>query len=405
MYCRLTLFKLEIKRFVGMLPFVLLETLLFGLIAVGVGIYASKAVYADKVIGKIKAGVVAEGEELMTKMLVQFVQSMDSLEGTVSLELLSEEEARKQVEKGELYGAVIIPDGMVDSILSGENLSPSILLGDGYNQAETLVFAQLAQTGAKLLTTAQAGIYAADAFCMEKGMQDRLQHTEDYLNEAYLGYALGRASVFHREEVTAIKGTSFSDYYGISFVFAFLSFAGLSFGRCVQVKVCSRKKMLCLKRLFIGEQYLMETGAFAFVFSFFGMLVSLPVFFILSHSKDSTFHAAGTWFFLTGMWLVLACFLKMLIQITGNSAGGIGVCFMVLLAFIFASGGFLPPAFLPVWMEQAGSRLFYRGWMEKTGMFLQGRIGSGAVLELIVQLILFLTVGVLAAKVRKAAAK
>lgn len=34
----------------------------FGLIAVGVGIYASKAVYADKVIGKIKAGVVVEGK-------------------------------------------------------------------------------------------------------------------------------------------------------------------------------------------------------------------------------------------------------------------------------------------------------------------------------------------------------
>lgn len=67
--------------------------------------------------------------------------------------------------------------------------------------------------------------------------------------------------------------------------------------------------------------------------------------------------------------------------------------------------GFLPPAFLPVWMEQAGSRFFYRGWMEKTGMFLQGRIGSGAVLELIVQLVLFLIVGVLAAKVRKAAEK
>lgn len=59
-----------------------------------------------------------------------------------------------------------------------------------------------------------------------------------------MGYALGRASVFHREEVTAIKGTSFSDYYGISFVFAFLSFAGLSFGRYVQVKACSRKNVV-----------------------------------------------------------------------------------------------------------------------------------------------------------------
>lgn len=404
MYCRLMLFKMELKRFVGMLPLVLIETLLLGFIAAGVGVYASRAVYADKAVGEIRAGVVAEHEEPMTKMLIQFVQSMDSLKDRVSLELLSEEEARKKLESGELYGAVVIPEGMVDSILSGENLPASILFGSGYNQAETLVFAQLAQAGAKLLTTAQAGIYAADAFCIEKGRQDLKSQTEDYLNEAYLEYALGRASVFQREEVTAVKKTSLSDYYGISFVFAFLSFAGLSFGRCVQVKVCSRKKELNLRGIHIGEQYLIETGAFALILAVLGMLISLPVFFLLSGSEDSTFQAAGTWIFLTVMWLVLGCFLKMLIQITGNSAGGIGLCFVILLACMFASGSFLPPAFLPVWIERAGNSLFYRGWMEQTGMFLQGRTDARVILELALQLMFFLAAGVLAAKVRKDAA-
>lgn len=405
MYCRLTLFKLELKKFVGMLPRIFLETILFGLIAAGIGLYASKAVYADKVIGQIKAGVVADSKEPVTKMLVQFVQSMDSLKDTVSLELLSEEEARKQLESGEIYGAVMIPEGMVDSILSGENIPATILFGSGYNQAETLVFAQAAQTGAKLLTVAQAGIYAADTFCIERGMQDYIQQTEDYLNEAYLEYALGRASVFHREEVTALKGTAPSDYYGIALIFVFLSFAGLSFGRYVQVKVCERKKMLCLRGIFIGEQYLIETGAFALVFSFLGMLVSLPVFFLLSYSGDSTFQAAGTWVFLMLIWFVLGCFLKMLVQIMGNSAGGIGVCFVLLLVCMFVSGTFLPPAFLPVWMEWAGNSLFYRGWMEKTGMLLQGRLDSTVILKLLMQLLLFLAAGVLAAKVRKDTAK
>ena len=70
MYCRLMLFKLELKRFVGMLPLVLTETLLLGFIAAGVGVYASRAVYADKAVGEIRAGVVAEYEEPDRKSVV-----------------------------------------------------------------------------------------------------------------------------------------------------------------------------------------------------------------------------------------------------------------------------------------------------------------------------------------------
>lgn len=401
MYCRLILFKLELRKFAGMLPLILLETILFGLIAAGVGIYASKAVYADKAIGEIKVGVVADSDDPMTKMLVKFVQSMDSLKDTVSLELLSEEEARKQLEEGELYGAVVIPEGMVDSILSGENLPASILFGSGYNKAETQVFTQLARTGAKLLTVAQAGIYAADTFCMEEGRQELLQQTEDYLNETYLDYALGRATVFFREELTAVKGVGLSDYYGISLLLVFLSFAGLSLGRCAQVKADGRKKMICVRGISIGAQYIIETGAFATIFAFFGMVVSLPVLFLLVCFTDSTFQVAGTWIFLISVWFVLGSFLKMLLQIMGNSVGGIGICFVALLACMAASGMFLPSAFLPIWVEQAGNILFYKGWIEDTGMLLQGRMDSGMLFKFLAQLLFFLAVGVLAAKVRK----
>ena len=393
MYCRLTLFRLEIKRLVGMIPFILLETLLFALIAAGTGIYAAKAVYGNKAIGEIKIGIVADGEDSMTKMLVRFAQSMDSMKGTVSMEFMKEEEARVQVEEGEIYGAVVIPEGMVDSILSGENLPASILLDNSYSQAETEVFEQLTRVGAKLLTTAQAGIYAADALCIESGMENRIQQTEDYLNTAYLDYALGRASIFQKEEVDAVKGTGLADYYGVSLLLAFLSLAGLSFGKCIQTEMGESKRMLSVRGISLGGQYLIETGAFATVMALFGMVVSLPVFLFITYYTDSSFQAEAVWIFLILMWLVLGSFLRILLQITGNSAGGIGICFVLSLAGMTASGIFLPSAFLPIWMERAGNYLFYREWMEAVTSILQGRADGRDMIKLLIQFIVFLAAG------------
>ena len=405
MYCRLTLFRLEIKRLVGMIPLILLETLLFALIAAGTGIYAAKAVYGDKAIGEIKIGIVADGEDSLTKMLVKFVQSMDSMKDTVSMEFMNEEEARTQVEEGEIYGAVVIPEGMVDSILSGENLPASILLDNSYSQAETEVFAQLTRAGAKLLTTAQAGIYAADTLCMEEGMENRVQETEDYLNAAYLEYALGRASIFRKEEVDAVKGTSLTDYYGVALLLAFLSLAGLSLGKCIQTGTGERKRMLSVRGISLGGQYLIEAGAFAIVLALFGMAVSLPVCFFMIYYMDSSLQVTAAWILLGLMWLVLGSFLRMLLQIMGNSAGGIGICFVLILAGMTASGIFLPSAFLPIWMERAGNYLFYREWMEAVTMILQGRPGSRIMLKLLIQFIVFLTAGVFVTEVKNIIAK
>lgn len=400
MYCRWTIFKMEIKRLIGMLPLFLLETLLFGIILSGIGVYASKALYGDKAVGEIKVGIVAEGEEALTRMLVHFVQSMDSLESMVSFELLPEEEARTQMEEGEIDAVLMVPEGIVDSIISGENLPVTILLGNSYNQIETEVFAQLTRSGAKLLTTAQAGIYAADTLCAENGMPDRLQQTEDYLNAVYLKYALGRTSVFRTREVNAVKGVRPADYYGISLLLAFLSLAGLSFGGCLQVKAEERKRMIRVRGISAGEQYLIGAGAFAAVLALLGMLVSLPVYLLLIHSLGSSFRVAVTWIFLAAVWAVLGAFLHMLFQIAGNSAGGTGVCFVILLAIMSASGVFLPSAFLPLWVEKIGSCFPYKGWMDAAAELLQGRFDGQMALKLLAQLILFLALGALAAVIK-----
>ena len=400
MYCRWILFRLEIKRLIKMLPMIVLETLLFGVIVLGAGVYATRALYSDKAVGEIKVGIAADSEESMTRMLINFVQSMDSLKESTSFSIVSEEEARRQVEKGEVYAAIIVPEGIIESIISGENLPATILLGNSYNRMETETFAQLTRSGAKLLSVAQAGIYAADTFCIENGMQDQIQQTEDYLNEIYLDYAFGRTSVFHAKEVNAIKGVGLTDYYGISLLLAFLSLAGLSIGRWVQIKIGERQRMLRVWGISTGGQYVIETGAFTVVFALLGMSISLPVYFFLIRYTGSSFKLAASWIFLIIIWLVMGAFLRLLFQITGNSPGGIGVCFIILMAYMFASGVFIPSAFLPLWLERIGELFLYKGWMESMAIILQGRFDGQIIIRLLTQLIIFLLAGALLAVIR-----
>lgn len=400
MYCRWTLFRLEMKRLISMLPSILLETLLFGLIISGVGIYAAKSLYGDKAVGEIKVGIVADSEDRMTGMLVRFVQSMDSLKDSASFVILPEEEAVRQVKEGEIYAAVMVPEGIVDSVISGENLPVTIQLGNSYSRMETEVFAQLTRSGAQLLSVAQAGIYAADTFCLENEMQDQIQQTEDYLNVAYLDYAIGRASVFRTKEVNAVKGVGIVDYYGISLLLAFLSFAGLSFGKCIQVNMGERERLLCIQGISAYGQYVIRAGAFAVVFALLGTIISLPVYLLLIRYTGSSFQVAASWLALFFIWFVIGLFLRMLFQLTGSSPGGIGICFVILMALMFASGVFLPSAFLPLWMEKFGNYFPYKGWMEAAAAVLQGRCEGQIIRKLLIQVIIFLIVGTFLAVLR-----
>ncbi len=397
MYCRWMLFRLKLKEFMRILPLILLETILFAATLAGAGIYATRAIYGDKVIKEIKVGIVAEGEDRMADMLVRFVGGMDSFKDRVSLEIMSKEAAEDALKTGEIYGAIIVPEGIVDSILSGENIPAKILTGSAYSKIETEVFTQLSRAGASLLTTAQAGIYAADTLCGENGRADLIGQTEDALNEVYLKYALARSTLFREKEVTAVKGVNLTDYYVISLLFAFLSFVGLAFGRYMQVEMGEREKMFKCKGIGAVQQYLIDTAAFSIVFALLGSLFSLPVYLFVMHSSKSSFAPGPAWMMILPLWLFVGVFIRGLFQILGNQVGSMGVGFTVLMVFMFASGVFIPSVFLPVWIEKAGAYLPYKVWMEGMATALQGRYDIKTTAMILAVGVFSLAAGILAA--------
>lgn len=282
MYGRRMLFRVEIKKYIMMLPVILAETVLAGALLLGIGFCASKAVYGEKAVSEIRVGIVTQDDDSLTELLIRFVASMDSIKDTVSFVRLSGEEAGEELSGGRLSAAVLVPEGIVDSVNSGENTPATILLAGGYSKAETEVFRQFADAGARLLTVAQAGIYAADAFCIEEGHPEKIPQAEDYLNRKYLDYAMGRSGFFKEVEVSAAPGMSMAEYYGISLLLAFLSFAGISFGKCMRIQAGEREKMLRARGIGAGERYLADAAAFGGVSAFLGTVIGLLLHTLLS---------------------------------------------------------------------------------------------------------------------------
>ena len=388
MYAGWMLFRLEIKKFIAMLPVILAETVLTGLILLGIGFCASKAVYGEKAVDEIRVGIVTYGEDSLTEMLIGFVESMDSVKDTASFVRLSEEKAREELAAGELAAAILVPEGIVDSVNSGENIPATILLADDYSRVETEVFAQFTKTGAKLLTVAQAGIYAADALCMEEGCPERIPESEDYLNRQYLDYAMGRSGLFKEVEVSAAAGISLAEYYKISLLLAFLSFAGFSFGKSMEVQSGDREKVLMTRGMGAGKRYLIETAAFSCVFALLGTILG------------SLLTAAAGWLWMGLVWFTMGTFLRALFQMTGNHTGGFLLCFGILMALMLTAGVFIPTAFLPLWVEKFGQIIPYKSWMEILTAISQKSFSGKMAAELAGMIFVFLAVGCLAVAVR-----
>lgn len=358
-----TFFRMECKRYFQAVPAILLESILFGLLILSFGIFAARYVYGNRTIGTIRVGIVSEEEDELSRMLVKFVSSMDSMEESCSFELMDEAKARRELEDGSIYAAIILPRGMFDGIMNGENIPATVLFSTSYSRMEADVFRELAGTGSRLLTAAQAGIYAADDLCLKLEKQDWIQATEDYLNKAYLDYALNRTSVFKLEEVNAAGSYSLIQYYGTSLLLVFLSFAGLIMGKSAGSVETSLSKVMSARGYSKMRQLAADAIAFSVVFSLFGEIAGV-LFWQLAGRKIG-FHISlsdlPSLFFL---FLSMGIFIRILIGITGNNGAGIGVAFLILLVMMTAAGLLIPQAFLPETMERIGKYLPYRIWLE-----------------------------------------
>lgn len=378
-------FVLQCKRYSRILPVILVESLLIAGIIVVLGIFSVKVLGEGTAFSKIKVGVVSKEEAAMTGLMVSFVEGMDSFEESCSFTLMDEDTAYELLERGEIYAAVILPEGVLESILNGTNIPARVVLSKACSELETAVFKEVADAGGRLLSIAQAGIYAADALCVELEYRELIPQTEEYLNEAYLKYALNRATVFELEEVAATGKVGMAAYYGVSLLLVFFTFTAVVTGRYAKVRKDAHTMMVAALGMKLGKQYLCDTLAYALTITLVGSLMAFPVLWkcAVYESVESKTIILSMIFAMILFSIVL--FVRLLLQLWGNNAAGIGGAFAVLLMMMFSCGLILPTAFLPVSLEKLGNFFPYGYWMETVLTGMQGKVDVARLSLLLLQ--------------------
>lgn len=136
------------------------------------------------------------------------VSQMDSFQGMCTVVRVdSEEQARAMLDSGDAQAAVLIPAGMIHSIRDGSNL-PAVILYPAEPSVETVVFRNLVDSLAHMLSDAQAGVYALYDIYAGFGASDAIQdRANSELNSLYINMVLNRPKLFVRESLVMPDGS------------------------------------------------------------------------------------------------------------------------------------------------------------------------------------------------------
>ncbi|WP_195276891.1 ABC transporter permease [Anaerotruncus rubiinfantis] len=320
----------------------------------------------EKSVPKAEVAIVNLDQNPMSRTLLRSFASMESLSDLFQVSFASPEELDRQH-----YNAVLtIPDGFLDSVLTGENRSP-VLEVDISTPLEAMWVRELAQAGASALTTAQLGVYTVqEAVNYGEGMPRK-----DYelllmdVNLTFLKEFLSRLELVAQERLSATGTLSLPLYYAASLC----ALLFLAYGFLYMPAVRGLKRFAVRAR---ADGMVLFVSAFAHIAVFtaaLGLLLFLPACHRFGFTMEKL-AAFLLFLLLVSGWTLAICLLTESFSACAAASillsTGMGLC----------AGGFLPLALMPAAFTGIAGFLPAGRAIALAGAVLGEPLSSGSVL-------------------------
>ena len=373
--------RLSYLKFTWMRCFRRLGKLLCGLLLFGV--ICAAAIYGLSFVNKSDDTAAAsrfnvvfampKNAGLHYSLALGMVSNMESLSSMVTIkQTTSEEEARAMLDSGEVKAAVIIPEGMIHTIMSGTNDLPARILYPGEPSIETVIFRQIVDSLSQMVASSQTGVYALyeiyDDFGATEKQQDK---ANSQLNDLYINTVLKRDSLFSVQAVNAndsiglndaASTSSSTDLVLVGYLCSGLALLFLLSGinLCFFFVAPNRAVPAALMRLGLSDsfcaladfsaaticQWLIFLVSCSLVGSI-GSIMGIVPSFSIGHALVSCFVCA-----------VFSCALALLIcRICRGKQACMITTFAIALLVMYASGCLIPSAFLPDMLRRISAQL------------------------------------------------
>ena len=143
---------------------------------------------------KLKIAVVnndtSDSSTLAVKILTNSVKSLNAV---LSMSVMNEDDAFIEIEKGNLNGILVIPDGAIEGYLYGNDIPMTFYISNS-SPYEYIILKQIGETGRKMLSSGRSGTYTVQRIMYEKGNKDKYNEISDRINTVLLSKTLGAYS-------------------------------------------------------------------------------------------------------------------------------------------------------------------------------------------------------------------
>ncbi len=355
-------FTLQMKRVIKIFPTVLCTMVLLGfLLAVSVFALMKLESESDKML-KVKVGIVGEIDRYMGLDIEALVNVLSAKFGAEFVSV-SEEEAKAQMHAGKMTAYVLVPEDLVDSIVSGENNSPiTYVASEGQKGISGIVMDEVVGVISELITCPQSSILGMQNYLRENDRREELWPATDELNLIYIGAVANIYHVGTTEIVGMANQVSAGGYYVCSVLVIFLLLCGLNCGSLFTRKKNALCKLLASKGQNVKMQVLGEYLAYFLMVSlFFVMILSLVYVVkltdVLPIKELSRLEFADYLLFACKLMPVVAVITAMqfmLYELVDNIVSSILVQFLLAVAMGYVAGCYYPLSFFPKVVQKFG---------------------------------------------------
>lgn len=355
-------FTLQLKRVMKIFPTILFTGfLLCSVLVLCVTAIMQAESESDKML-KVKVGIVGEIDDYMGLDVEALLRVLSSKFGAEFVSV-TEEEARKQLHDGKMSAYVLIPDNLVDTIISGANDTPiTYVASEGQKGISGIVMDEVVGVISELITCPQSSIFGMQNYLRDSGKTELLWEATDELNLIYIGALVDIYNVGKTEITGMANQVSTGGYYMCSIFVIFLLLCGLNCGSLFTRRKQELCKLLISKGQRVSNQVLGEYLAyFLMILVFFGIVVTavylLGSMGILSVKELENIEVGEYVLFALGLVPVVAVISAlqfMLYEFLDNIVSGILVQFLLAVAMGYVAGCYYPLSFFPKALQMFG---------------------------------------------------
>lgn len=398
----------QIKRAAKLLPALLAATLLAcGCIGGMAALYMRDKGAQEQ--QKFQIAVVGDTSDSYLGFGIFALQAVDDSRFMVDFPTMTEEEARRALAAGELTAYVEVPEGLVDSIVTGANDQPIRFVGAAGQQGISgILIQELTNVVTTLITRSQSAIYGMQRVLNNHGMGDQWWEATEQLNLRFIDMVLGRTGLAELELIGTTGDLSTQGYYLCAMLVFFLLLMGI-----LSSPLFSRRNRE-LGRLMASK----GVGAFRQVAAEYlsclllGLCCLLGVFLALGVTISGEFLEIPEWKWL-GAEALAGFFVRLLpvvativamqflfYEMVTGMVNGILLQFICGISMAYLAGCFYPPGFFPDGVRLIGTLLPAGLALRYAGAGLQGDLLPAEGLGLLMYLGFFLGLAVVARKYR-----